>query len=160
MERIPIMFIKFNSKTNYFCSAKATETRSGCWNSAVYEFCLNVLRALHFCIFASADFLLPKANDSALSDLNHPTAFSDRQRICVVNIETSVFLIEASKKIAETNLNTRCCNSAARVMRCQRRDRGFESPQHRHGIGRPVVRTLVCETKDAGANPVQSPNWV
>lgn len=153
------MFTKFNLKTNYCCSAKATETRSGCWNSAVYEFCLKVFRALHFYIFASAVFLLTKANDSALIDFKHARAFGVRQRIWAVNIETSV-VIEASKTIAETNLNTRCCDSAARVMRCQRRDRGFESPQHRHGIGRPVVRTLVCETKDAGANPVQSPNWV
>ncbi len=50
-----------------------------------------------------------------------------------------------------------CCNSEARVLRCQRRSRGFNSPQHRHGIGRPVARTLVCETKDAGAIPVPSP---
>lgn len=154
------MFTKFNSKTNYCCSAKATVTRSGCWNSAVYEFCLKVLRALHFYIFASAVFLLTKANDSALIDFKHARAFGVSPRIGAVNIETSEVWIEASKTIKETNLNTRCCDSAARVMRCQRRDRGFESPQHRHGIGRPVVRTLVCETKDAGANPVQSPNWV
>lgn len=50
-----------------------------------------------------------------------------------------------------------CCNSVDRVLRCQRRSRGFNSPQHRHGIGRPTVRMLVCETKDAGAIPVLSP---
>ncbi len=34
---------------------------------------------------------------------------------------------------------TWCCNLAARVLRCQRRRRGFDSPQHRHGIGRSVA---------------------
>ncbi len=53
--------------------------------------------------------------------------------------------------------NPWCCNSEARVLRCQRRSRGFESPQRRHGIGRPVARTLACEAKDAGAIPVPSP---
>ena len=50
-----------------------------------------------------------------------------------------------------------CCNSVARVLRCQRRSRGFESPQRRHGIGRPTARTLVCETKNMGSIPIQSP---
>ncbi len=53
--------------------------------------------------------------------------------------------------------STWCCNSEARVLRCQRRSRGFNSPQHRHGIGRPAARTLVCETKNMGSIPIQSP---
>ncbi len=50
-----------------------------------------------------------------------------------------------------------CCNSVARVLRCQRRSRGFNSPQHRHGIGRLTARTLVCDTKEVGSIPIQSP---
>gem|GEM_PF-6715443 len=50
-----------------------------------------------------------------------------------------------------------CCNSVVRVLRCQRRSRGFNSPQHRHGIGRPAARTLVCETEDMGSIPIPSP---
>ncbi len=53
--------------------------------------------------------------------------------------------------------STWCCNSVARVLRCQRRSRGFNSPQHRHGIGRPAARTLVCETKNMGSIPIPSP---
>lgn len=49
------------------------------------------------------------------------------------------------------------CNSIGRVTRCLRGSWGFESPQRRHGIGRPTVRTLVCETKDMGSIPIQSP---
>lgn len=51
----------------------------------------------------------------------------------------------------------RCCNSVARVLRCQRRSRGFESLQHRFGKGRLGARTLVCETKDMGASPILPP---
>ena len=35
--------------------------------------------------------------------------------------------------------NPWCCNSVDRVLRCQRRSRGFNSPQHRHGIGRSTA---------------------
>lgn len=35
--------------------------------------------------------------------------------------------------------NPWCCNSEVRVLRCQRRSRGFKSPQHRHGIGRSTA---------------------
>lgn len=51
----------------------------------------------------------------------------------------------------------RCCNSVARVLRCQRRSRGFDSLQHRFGKGRLGARTLVCETKDMGASPILPP---
>ena len=49
------------------------------------------------------------------------------------------------------------CNSIGRVPRCLRGSWGFNSPQRRHGIGRPTARTLVCETKDMGSIPIQSP---
>lgn len=58
---------------------------------------------------------------------------------------------------AKSEVSTWCCNSVDRVLRCQRRSRGFNSPQHRHGIGRPAARTLVCETEDMGSIPIQSP---
>ncbi len=58
---------------------------------------------------------------------------------------------------ATKEASTWCCNSVERVLRCQRRSRGFNSPQHRHGIGRPTARTLVCETKNMGSIPIQSP---
>lgn len=41
-----------------------------------------------------------------------------------------------ASEFALANSGTWCCNSVARVLRCRRRSRGFESPQHRHGIGR------------------------
>ncbi len=58
---------------------------------------------------------------------------------------------------AKAEVSTWCCNSVDRVLRCQRRSRGFNSPQHRHGIGRPAARTLVCETEDMGSIPIPSP---
>lgn len=116
----------------FYCSAKATKIRIGCWIEAIVEFCKIVVRALF--LFAHVSF----------SEMCTSISFAHSRNV------NSGF----KEKI------TWCCNLAARVMRCQRRGQGFESPQHRHGIGRLEVRTLVCETKDAGANPVQSPNWV
>lgn len=126
------MIATFKSSIFYSCSAKATKIRIGCWIEAAIEFCKIVVRALF---------------------LRAPVSFSET---CA-----SISMARSSNgRCGYEEKLTWCCNLAARVMRCQRRDRGFESPQHRHGIGRLEVRTLVCETKDAGANPVQSPNWV
>lgn len=44
------MFTNLYSSTNYCYSAKATKTRSGCWNSAVFEFWVVAVKALYFCI--------------------------------------------------------------------------------------------------------------
>lgn len=55
--------------------------------------------------------------------------------------------ISASRRIGRTSMRAFrrsiskiwCCNLEARVLRCQRKRRGFDSPQHRHGIGRSVA---------------------
>ena len=51
-----------------------------------------------------------------------------------------------------------CSNSRVRVLLCQRRNRGFNSPLNRHGKGRSAARTPACEAGYAGASPVLSPN--
>lgn len=51
----------------------------------------------------------------------------------------------------------RCCNSVARVLRCQRRSRGFESPQRRFGIGRPVAGRWFVRPKTRVQSPSDPP---
>lgn len=151
------MFTNLYSSTNYFYSAKATKTRSGCWNSAAVEFWVVAVKALYFCICVLQDARTRAKSASARSvESIKRGSFSGIVEWC---FEDTMACVETSSCRCSKYRSSKiwCCNSAARVMRCQRRGRGFESPQHRHGIGRLEVRTLVCETKDTGANPVQSP---
>lgn len=51
-----------------------------------------------------------------------------------------------------------CCNLEARVLRCQRRPRGFDSPQHRHGIGRSIVGPWLVRPMTRVRFPSHPPN--
>lgn len=75
--------------------------------------------------------------------------------LCCIDSECSFLNADCVRETIES-LSWRC-NSTGRVPRCLRGSWGFKSPQRRHGIGRPTARTLVCETKDMGSIPIQSP---
>lgn len=153
------MFTNFYPSTKYYYSAKATKVRSGCWNSAAIEVCVVAINALYFCfcaLFIASDHWKNKFAECKY--LAHRILFSCIGRPNRLRSKLGSHVVSRFCSLPKNrSSNIWCCNSAARVMRCQRRGRGFESPQHRHGIGRLEVRTLVCETKDTGANPVQSP---
>lgn len=110
-------------------------------NANMRAIAANIAGIAAFCAFAACFF--------AFDALFYVTAAT------FVAFATVALTSEFASATAEASIW--CCNSVDRVLRCQRRSRGFNSPQHRHGIGRPAARTLVCETEDMGSIPIQSP---
>lgn len=99
-------------------------------------FCIAATVFAIFAVFAAAAALIATSEESDST-------------LCCVDSECSFTDVES--------ISSWRCNSTGRVPRCLRGSWGFDSPQRRHGIGRPTARTLVCETKDMGSIPIQSP---
>lgn len=156
------MITLFNSSIELFNSAKATKTRSGCWITVVAGFCVTVFKALFFAfanIYAkraytgvtSRAFVEREGAYRCRSVYENRSAWTIavRYTAATVNrtevnnarggIDGGVAGLSISRSNRSTIFKTWCCNLAARVLRCQRRRRGFDSPQHRHGIGRSVA---------------------
>lgn len=111
------------------------------FNANIRATAANIAGIAAFCAFATCLF--------AFDTLFYAAA--------AVFVAFSAVALTSEIALAKAEVRTWCCNSVVRVLRCRRRGRGFESPQHRHGIGRPAARTLVCETEDMGSIPIPSP---
>lgn len=145
--------ITFISSTRLFNSAKTTKTRSGCCRTVVAEFCADVFVALFFTFaYLASASITTSAWSIELAGIRAIRCF----RGCLT---ASLRTGNSTNTLScRATFNSWCCNLAARVLRCQRKRRGFDSPQHRHGIGRSVAGPWLVRPMTRVRFPSDPPN--
>jgi hypothetical protein len=146
--------ITFISSTRLFNSAKATKTRSGCWRTAVAEFYVGIITAL---FFALARICTARTRSAVTISFANFRIRGLRSFSCI-SASRRVGRSTSIRSFCRTISKLWCCNLEARVLRCQRKRRGFDSPQHRHGIGRSVAGPWLVRPMTRVRFPSHPPN--